>query len=94
MESCFNRNLGFTVTTTDNTIRKDAYWFGEAQSRVVVTVAKENRNDFMMLLEKMETTVTYLGTVTSGAINIDGENWGTVEEWKEKYDNAIGNMMK
>ncbi len=94
MESCFNRNLGFTVTTTDNTIRKDAYWFGEAQSRVVVTVAKENRNDFMMLLEKMETTVTYLGTVTNGAINIDSENWGTVNEWKEKYDNAIGKMMK
>jgi phosphoribosylformylglycinamidine synthase subunit PurL len=93
MESCFNRNLGFTATTTDKAIRKDAFWFGEAQSRVVVTVAKENRNDFMMLLEKMETTVTYLGTVTSGAVNIDGENWGTVIEWKEKYDNAIGNMM-
>jgi phosphoribosylformylglycinamidine synthase subunit PurL len=94
MESCFNRNLGFTVTTTDHAIRKDAYWFGEAQGRVVVTVKKENRSDFMMLLEKMETTVTYLGTVTSGTINIDGENWGTVKEWKEKYDNAIENMMK
>jgi phosphoribosylformylglycinamidine synthase subunit PurL len=93
MESCFNRNLGFTVTTTDHAIRKDAYWFGEAQSRVVVTVAKENRNDFIMLLEKMETTVTYLGTVTGGTITIDGENWGTVTEWKEKYDNAIGNLL-
>jgi phosphoribosylformylglycinamidine synthase subunit PurL len=93
MESCFNNNLGFTVTTIDDTIRKDAYWFGEAQSRVVVTVKKENRNDFMMLLEKMETTVTYLGTVTSGAITIDNENWGTVKEWKEKYDNAIGNLL-
>jgi phosphoribosylformylglycinamidine synthase subunit PurL len=93
MESCFNNNLGFTVTTTDKTIRKDACWFGEAQSRVVVTVKKENRNDFMMLLEKMETTVTYLGAVTSGAVNIDGENWGIVKEWKEKYDNAIGNLL-
>jgi phosphoribosylformylglycinamidine synthase subunit PurL len=93
MESCFNRNLGFNVTTTDAGIRKDAYWFGEAQSRVVVTVKKENRNDFMMLLEKMETTVTYLGTVTSGAVNIDSESWGTVKEWKEKYDNAIGNLL-
>jgi phosphoribosylformylglycinamidine synthase subunit PurL len=93
MESCFNRNLGFTATTTDKAIRKDAYWFGEAQSRVVVTVKKENRNDFMMLLEKMETTVTYLGTVSSGAVNIDSESWGTVKEWKEKYDNAIGNLL-
>jgi phosphoribosylformylglycinamidine synthase II len=93
IESCFNRGLGFKVSTTDTTIRKDAYWFGEAQSRVVVAIAKENRNDFNMLLEKMEMTVTYLGTVTGGAINIDGEDWGNVNDWKEKYDNAIGNLL-
>jgi phosphoribosylformylglycinamidine synthase subunit PurL len=94
IESCFNRNLGFNVVTTDTAIRKDACWFGEAQSRVVVTASKENRNDFIMLLEKMEMTVTYLGTVTSGAINIDNESWGNVDVWKEKYDNAIGKLMK
>jgi len=93
IESCFNKNTGFNVTTTDSTMRKDAYWFGEAQSRVVVSVSKANRNDFNMLLEKMEITVTYLGTVTNGAISIDGENWGNVTEWKEKYDNAIGNLL-
>ena len=93
IESCFNNNLGFKVITTDTSIRKDAYWFGEAQSRVVVSVSKENRNDFMMLLEKMEMTVTYLGTVTSNVISIDSENWGTVNEWKEKYDNAIGKLL-
>jgi phosphoribosylformylglycinamidine synthase II len=93
IESCFNRDLGFKASTTDATIRKDAYWFGEAQSRVVISVSKENRNDFNMLLEKMEITVTYLGTVTSGAISIDGEEWGNVKEWKHKYDNAISNLL-
>jgi phosphoribosylformylglycinamidine synthase subunit PurL len=94
IESCFYRNTGFNVSTTDTAIRKDAYWFGEAQSRVVVTVSKENRNDFIMLLEKMEMTVTYLGTVTRGAITIDAESWDTVNVWKEKYDNAIGKYME
>ena len=93
IESCFNRNLGFDVTTTDATIRKDAYWFGEAQSRIVITVGKENRNDFNMLLEKMELTVTYLGTVTNGSIIIDGENWGIINEWKEVYDTAIEKLL-
>jgi phosphoribosylformylglycinamidine synthase len=93
IESAFNRNLGFKVTTTDTAIRKDAYWFGEAQSRVVISVSKENRDDFNMLLEKMEITVTYLGTVTSGAVSIDGEDWGNVTDWKEKYDNAIGKLL-
>lgn len=93
IESCFNRNLGFDVTAAYDNIRPDAYWFGEAQSRVVVSVSKENRNDFNMLLEKMEMTVTYLGKVTSGSINLNKEDWGNVTEWKEKYENAIANLL-
>jgi phosphoribosylformylglycinamidine synthase len=93
IESCFNRNLGFDVEAHADDIRSDAYWFGEAQSRVVVTVSKENRNDFMMLLEKMEMTVTYLGKVTSGNIKVNGQDWGSVTEWKEKYENAIANLL-
>jgi phosphoribosylformylglycinamidine synthase len=46
-----------------------------------------------MLLEKMEMTVTYLGTVTSGNIKINGEDWGHVNDWKEKYENAIANLL-
>jgi phosphoribosylformylglycinamidine synthase len=93
MESCFNRNLGFEVIANPEGIRPDACWFGESQSRVVVSVAKENRNDFNMLLEKMEMTVTYLGTVTSGKIMINGEDWGHVNGWKDKYENAIAGLL-
>ncbi len=93
IESCFNRNLGFDVDAHADDIRSDAYWFGEAQSRVVVTVSKENRNDFNMLLEKMEMTVTYLGKVTSGNIKVNEQDWGTVIDWKDKYENAITNLL-
>jgi phosphoribosylformylglycinamidine synthase subunit PurL len=105
IESCFNRNLGFSIPLSFGEarpddqvgrgagVRSDAYWFGEAQSRVVISVHKENRNDFNMLLEKMEMTVTYLGKVTSGNININGEDWGNVADWKEKYENAIANLL-
>lgn len=93
IESCFNRNKGFAVNATYNDIRPDAFWFGESQSRVVVSVSKENRNDFNMLLEKMGMSVTYLGEVTPGNININGTDWGTVTDWKEKYENAIANLL-
>ncbi len=93
MESCFNLDLGFEITAAADGIRADAFWFGESQSRVLVSVSKENRNDFNMLLEKMEMTITYLGTVTSGKININGEDWGQVSEWKDKYDHAIANLL-
>lgn len=95
LECSLNRELGFTVQANPASadIRDDAWWFGESQGRVVVTVTKENRNDFIMLLEKLEMTVTYLGTVNGGNISINGEDWGQVAEWKEHYDNAIGNML-
>jgi hypothetical protein len=31
--------------------------------------------------------------VTAGNININDENWGNISEWKDKYDNAIGNLL-
>jgi phosphoribosylformylglycinamidine synthase len=34
-----------------------------------------------------------LGEVTSGSIEIDGLNWGTINTWKEKYDTAIENLL-
>ncbi len=34
-----------------------------------------------------------LGTVSEGNIIIDRDNWGNIYEWKEKYDNAIGNLL-
>jgi len=90
-ESAFFNNLGFTVNQQKKEIRKDAYWFGEAQGRVAVSVSPEKINEFEGLLgipfEK-------LGTVTAGEINVDDESWGNISEWKKKYDNAIGNYFK
>ncbi|MDH7461818.1 phosphoribosylformylglycinamidine synthase subunit PurL [Chitinophagaceae bacterium 26-R-25] len=91
IESSFNRNLGFEVASTDGGIRKDAYWFGEAQSRVVVTVKKDQVAAFEKTLSGA--TFAKLGTVTNGSVSIDGENWGNAISWKEKYDNAIGNLL-
>ncbi|MDE3183584.1 MAG: phosphoribosylformylglycinamidine synthase subunit PurL [Bacteroidota bacterium] len=90
-ESAFSNDLGFTVNQQKKEIRKDAYWFGEAQGRVVVTISAEKVNEFEGTLgipfEK-------LGTVTAGEITVDGENWGNISDWKMKYDNAIGNYLK
>jgi len=97
MESCFNRNLGINVShnAAKENIRKDAYWFGEAQSRVVMSISKAKRNDFIKLLEKLEPLeCTYLGTVSNGSISINMEDLGNVSDWKEKYDMAIEKMMK
>jgi phosphoribosylformylglycinamidine synthase len=87
-ESGFNRSLGFDVESKKG-IRKDAWLFGEAQSRVVVSVTPANESALLDMLSAHRVPFEKLGTVTSGAVTIDGENWGDIDGWKERYDNAI-----
>jgi hypothetical protein len=34
-----------------------------------------------------------LGTVTKEEIIINDENWGSIADWKNKYDNSIENYL-
>ena len=92
-ESGFNRNLGYQIQS-DIAIRKDAYLFGEAQSRVVISANAQQAQAIESLITTVGGSFEKLGTVTSGDIIIDQDNWGTILGWKEKYDNAIGNLLK
>ena len=93
IEKGFHRGLGFDVAA-DAGIRLDAYWLGEAQSRVVVTATKEQAEAIKHKGASNHIPVTVLGTVTSGGVTVNGEGWGAISEWKDKYDNAIGNLLK
>ena len=90
-ESAFPRGLGFEVKATDAGIRKDAYWFGESQSRVAVSVRPEQAAAFRKALGGFP--AAELGVVTGGEFRIDGEDWGSVGEWKDKYDHSLENHM-
>ena len=91
LEAGFNRELGFKVAAADKNIRTDAYWFGEAQSRVVVAVAPEQLNAFKDALGAFPCEL--LGTVSDGEITVEGTSWGSIAGWKEAYDNAVGNIL-
>ena len=93
LEKGFNRNLGFAVNADTSGIRKDAFWFGEAQSRIVVTLKKDQVASFKSLVSKTGISFTELGKVTSGEIKINGESWGSIIDWKEKYDTAIEKLL-
>jgi len=91
LECCFKNNLGFTVSTDPN-IRKDAWLFGEGQSRVVVSVSHAEKHAFEQMMGGHR--YVQIGEVTSdGTLTIDDENWGSITEWKEKYDTAIDKLM-
>ncbi|RYE26166.1 MAG: phosphoribosylformylglycinamidine synthase subunit PurL [Sphingobacteriales bacterium] len=91
LESSMQLNMGFTLTCDDN-MRKDAFLFGEAQSRVVVSVSTAQQQAFEASLDGLK--ATKLGTVTGNShINIDGNDWGAIADWKNAYDTAIEKLM-
>lgn len=94
LESSFTNDLGFDVAATDASIRKDAFWFGEAQSRVVVSVTADKTTAAEEILKQCNIPFAVLGKVTNGVVITEGELWGQITDWKEKYDNAIGNILK
>jgi len=92
-ESAMVRSLGFDIAT-DEELRKDAFLFGEAQGRVVVSVSEDNLDSFVDYLASGDVEFVNLGVVTDAEFLIDGESFGLSTEAKRIYDNALGLLMK
>jgi len=92
LESALPNQLGFKIET-DEEIRKDAFLFGEAQGRVVVSVKPENQEALVELMATSETEFSFLGIVTSGDLLIDDASFGTIKEAKAVYDNVLHDIL-
>lgn len=86
-ESAAVRGLGFDIKSNTD-MRMDAYLFGEAQSRVIVSVAPENKEAFEAALGTQ--AHQFLGTVSGhGNMLIDGEDFGATAAYKQAYDTVL-----
>ena len=93
LESAMPGATGFDIST-DDTFRKDAFLFGERQSRVVVSVDPEKQDEFIEQLMQLPVDFNLLGEVTTQAIVVDRQDWGAINSWKATYEETIGNLMK
>jgi phosphoribosylformylglycinamidine synthase subunit PurL len=93
LESAMPRSIGFDISA-DEDIRKDAFLFGESQSRVVVSISPEKLDAFVDFIAGSDVEFTNLGEVTTGEIKIDGEDFEAVMHFKNVYDGAIGKVME
>jgi phosphoribosylformylglycinamidine synthase subunit PurL len=93
MESALPAERGFQVTIASD-IRKDAALFGEAQSRVLVSVQPEQKAAFERFLKENKTPFSHLGIVGGSTVVIDGENWGRVNAWKRSYNTVLSKIMQ
>lgn len=93
LEKAMPNNLGFDIET-DSEIRPDAYLFGEAQSRVVVSVVESFQDAFIEYMALQDVEFTLLGHVTKSRFTIDGEDFGDVAEYKKVFENSLGDILQ
>lgn len=93
LEAAYPNNLGFDIAC-DEDIRKDAFLFGEAQGRIVVSISPEMQDSFVEFMSLNDIDYNMLGTVTSGEIMIDGEDWGKIADYKVRHENALAEMIE
>ena len=93
LESAAPLELGFDITS-DAEIRKDAWLFGESQSRVVVSVSPQKQNDFIDAMLEIGTPFSTLGHVTKGEIRIDDESYGFIGDLRKKFLTRMKQWME
>jgi phosphoribosylformylglycinamidine synthase len=92
-ESSIFGNIGFDIST-DESIRTDAFLFGEGQSRVVVSVAAQDEDKFLDELMKSDVDFSSLGSVMGNEMTIDEETFFKVEEAATIYNTSLDNLLK
>jgi phosphoribosylformylglycinamidine synthase len=93
LEMGMPRGLGFDIET-DSGIRLDAFLFGEGQGRVVVSCTEAQQDMFLDVVEAHGVPVVLLGHVTKGKLQVDGVGFGTCEDLRNTYENAIAEEME
>ncbi|MCZ2248720.1 MAG: phosphoribosylformylglycinamidine synthase subunit PurL [Bacteroidia bacterium] len=93
LESAIASDLSFHIHT-DKNIRKDAFLFGEAQSRVIVSIDASQKQSFEKALKQTKTAFFELGKVAKREVIIDGESYGQCHELKHLYNHSIANLVE
>lgn len=88
LECSIPLEFGFDITS-DAEVRKEAFLFGESQSRVVVSVSPEKQDDFVDLMMEKEVPFSILGHVTKGEIRIDDESYGYIQDLKKTFEQRL-----
>lgn len=89
---CLQGELGFDITLPIE-FRRDAFLFGEAQSRAVVTITEEDLDLFLQLMETNNSKFLMLGHVTKSELRIDHESYGFANEMKGEFNSALDGFL-
>lgn len=93
LESAFPNQLGFSIDSEKGkAMRRDAFLFGEAQGRVVVSVAKGAEAAFE---EAMQSLVPFekIGTVEKNNVTVNGIAFGAINSYLHTFENSLEEQL-
>ena len=85
-------SVGFSIETSPK-LRKDAFLFGEAQGRVVVSIKPQHIDSFTECMTSQKTPYSLLGHVTSDLLLVDGQSFGLITQAKNNYNQALHHIL-
>lgn len=88
LESSYGNKLGFAVSNKKG-IRMDAFLFGEAQSRIIISCKADKLEAILASAKALNCEVEELGTVNTGNILVDNTSYGTVDSYKGLHDTGL-----
>ena len=92
-ESAMASGLGFDISTSAAK-RKDSFLFGEAQSRIAVSVNTADFEKFKSIASKNQCSYLELGKVADADFIVDGNKVMTSEEAVSLYTNSLEKHLK
>lgn len=92
LESAMPLQLGVNITVETNG-RLDAMLFGEAQSRIVVSVNPQHKSAFEALIAESNVPFKQIGTVQGKHIAVNQIDFGSVDSYAHIYNNAIAEKL-
>lgn len=93
LESAITGNLNFNIRHAQSELRNDAFLFGEAQGRVIVTVEPKDINSLEEVLENAGVAFEKLGFVTADEMMINGYSFGSVQDYKNVYLTSLAKAL-
>jgi len=92
LESAMTSSIGFSVTT-DDSMRKDGWMFGEAQGRVLVTVNDSQLDQFIEICVASNVDFNKIGETGGEQVIIDEITFGSTQEYLNIYNNSIADKV-
>ncbi len=93
LESSMEHNLGARIQYTPS-IRLDSFLFGEAQSRVVVSLDQKDFDQLQNISKQNEVPIQKIGKVERDVLVVNDIDFGTLSQWKLNYDTLLEQKME